>query len=224
MSRGFPHGFRLILPLLGALLAAPLPAAGETAEQVLTLLAARYARVETLRAAFVQREKVAVMGQTRELEGTLVLGRPGRMRWEYLRPERRLVVCDGQTLWFYQEDARRAWRYEISASEIGRTPLALLFSKEADLGRYYRPTSLQALDGDRLRLDLTPLPGSGEVRSLGLTVRKGEWTILGTEMKDPFGNRTELILGEMREQVAVDSSLFRFTPPRGTEIIDGGGR
>ena len=50
------------------------------------------------------------------------LKKPGRMRWDYEKPEKKLMVSDGSTLWVYEPEDEQAatqnqWDGRVHAGE-----------------------------------------------------------------------------------------------------------
>src|SRR6266853_5553693 len=115
-----------MLPLFyaGLLLLLPLPSANEAAN-LATRMEMRYRNATTLQATFLERyaENGAVL---RAEAGTAYFRRPGKMRWEYDRPEKDLFLVDGKTAWFYVPADHTVTRVPAKQSEDLRTPLALL--------------------------------------------------------------------------------------------------
>jgi outer membrane lipoprotein carrier protein len=182
----------------------------------------RYKGIKTLKAEFLQREKVATLGQTRESKGIVFFRKEGRMRWEYLQPEEQLMVADGKNLWMYYPDDETAYKLQFDEEVLTRTPLALLFREEARLSDYFEAVgSIPETEG-RLRLELQPRQTVGEMSSVSLVLRPSDGTILGMMIKDAFGNTNEIELQRVVEGEAMDEGLFRFTPPPGTRIMEGG--
>src|SRR5579864_5269835 len=98
------------------------------ANQVKDLVArleATYRSARTLQAIFVARS--TENGQeVRSEAGTAYFRRPGKMRWEYERPEKDLFLVDGKTAWFYVPGDHTVTRVPAKESTDLRTPLALL--------------------------------------------------------------------------------------------------
>src|SRR6266446_2814639 len=114
----------LTLFYAGLLLLLPLPSANEAAN-LATRMEMRYRNATTLQATFLERysENGAVL---RTEAGTAYFRRPGKMRWEYERPEKDLFLVDGKTAWFYVPADHTVTRVPAKQSEDLRTPLALL--------------------------------------------------------------------------------------------------
>src|SRR5258708_1978151 len=86
---------------------------------------ARYRSAKTLQATFL--ERYAENGSVLRTEaGTAYFRRPGKMRWEYERPEKDLFLVDGKTAWFYVPADHTVTRVPAKQSADLRTPLALL--------------------------------------------------------------------------------------------------
>src|SRR5260370_41252707 len=95
--------------------------AGELASR----MEARYRGAKPLQATFL--ERYAENGSVVRTEaGTAYFRRPGRMRWEYERPEKDLFLVDGRTAWFYVPADHTVTRVPAKQSGDLRTPLALL--------------------------------------------------------------------------------------------------
>src|SRR3979409_241911 len=76
------------------------PPATKKAAELASRMEARYRRAKTLQATFL--ERYAENGSVLRTEaGTAYFRRPGKMRWEYERPEKDLFLVDGKTAWFY---------------------------------------------------------------------------------------------------------------------------
>src|SRR5258706_15001890 len=60
-----------------------------------------------------------------ESRGSFVFLRPGRFRWEYLKPVDQLIVGDGERVWIYDRDLNQVTVRRINKA-LGSTPAALL--------------------------------------------------------------------------------------------------
>src|ERR1700736_1017748 len=101
------------------------PSSGKDAGKIVIRMEARYRSAKTLQATFLERyiENGSVV---RTEAGTAYFRRPGKMRWEYERPEKDLFLVDGKTAWFYVPADHTVTRVPAQESADLRTPLALL--------------------------------------------------------------------------------------------------
>src|SRR3984893_15968475 len=88
-------------------------------------LEARYRNATTLQANFLERYSENGT-QVRVEAGKAFFLRPGRMRWEYEKPEKSLFLVDGKYVWFYAPDDHTATRMPAKKSDEWRTPIAFL--------------------------------------------------------------------------------------------------
>ena len=50
--------------------------------------------------------------------------KPGRMRWNYQKPDPKMYLADGDTLWLYEPEDKQAFKQDLKASQL---PAALAF-------------------------------------------------------------------------------------------------
>ncbi len=181
----------------------------------------RYDHMRTLEAQFTETYKGA--GMTRTESGTLLLKKPGRMRWDYDQPRPKLFLTDGSTAWFYVPGERQARRTPVKQLEDLRSPLRYLLGK----------TKLEKeLDGLSLAPDAKPLnPGDVVLRGVPKGLRERvEQTLLEVTasglisrivVEELDGSVTEFRFLQQRENVEIPDQQFHFAPPAGVEVVAG---
>jgi outer membrane lipoprotein-sorting protein len=96
-----------------------------SADHWVSLLEARYRAAKSTQATFL--ERYTESGRLLRVEaGQVYFRRPGKMRWEYVSPEKNLFLVDGKTAWFYVPEDHTVTRVAAKRSADWRTPLALL--------------------------------------------------------------------------------------------------
>src|SRR4029077_7845126 len=149
------------------------PASITDVKALVHAIESRYSHARTLKAVFFERYSDG-NGSAQAESGTVYFSRPGRMRWDYESPERKLFLVDGTNVWFYVPADRTASRAKMKESSDWRTPIALLAGK-ADLSRLCRkidvfdpastsgaqPEDRPLQDGNTV-LRCTPRNGAGE--------------------------------------------------------------
>src|SRR5260221_14729845 len=103
--------------LLGAALAGK-PGEPQPVQQVPAQVVERMQKVydgtTDLHARFMQITE-GVMGK-RQASGEVWLKKPGKMRWNYEKPEKKLFIADGTTLWVYEPEDEQAFKQALSSS------------------------------------------------------------------------------------------------------------
>jgi len=181
----------------------------------------RYDHMHTLQARFT--ETYTGAGMSRTESGTLLLKKPGRMRWDYDQPRPKLFLSDGQTAWFYVPGERQARRTPVKQLDDLRSPLRYLLGK----------TKLEKeLEGLSLAPDQKPVnPGDVVLRGVpkGMRDRVAETLlevapdglIVRIVVEELDGSITEFRFLQQKENVELADQQFRFTPPPGVEVVAG---
>jgi outer membrane lipoprotein carrier protein len=187
------------------------------ASEIVRLLQERYDRTSDFTADFVQTVHVATLERTLQSRGTVEFKRPGRMRWEFLAPERQTIVADGETLWIYQPDQHQVLKAPFRAAFRSTTPVSFLLG----VGKLAQDFRASVLGGDdrTVRLRLEPKIAS-DLGTLVLAVNRQTGDIQGAEVTDPLGNVTELSFSNFRREVGLDDARFRFEIPEGADVVE----
>ena len=200
---------RLALAALAAF--APLAAAAGAVDAFLAFTAA--SRSATAR--FEQQVFDRSGRQVDRSSGTFAFSRPGRFRWAYDKPVRTVIVADGTRLWIHDEDLNQVTVRPMDRA-LSATPAALL-TGDGDVTAVF--TLREAGPADGLDwLDAVPKErdtGFDRVR-IGM---KGA-VPAAMELHDSLGGRTALRFPEFRAGARVDAGTFRFTPPKGADVLD----
>jgi outer membrane lipoprotein carrier protein len=194
---------------------------GISAREAAAKIDARYNGMKSLRAEFT--ENYSGAGIQRSENGTLWLKKPGKMRWDYAAPRKKIFLIDGSTAWFYEPDERQARRTTVKKLEDLRSPLRYL------LGRTRLEKELRGLS---LAVDVAP-EKAGDVVLRGVPVgmegrvsevlleSDGQGYLRRIVMNELDGSKTEFRLEQQQENVAIPDAQFRFQPPAGVEVLQG---
>ena len=149
-----------------------------------------------------------------ESKGNFAFLRPGRFRWAYAKPNPQLIVGDGERVWIYDEDLKQVTVRRL-AKALGSTPAALL-AGAADIEKAFDLSDAGDKDG-LAWVEAKPREkeaGFERVR-LGLGVSGVE----AMELVDHFGQTTKLRFSSIQRNPKLDGSEFRFTPPKGADVL-----
>ena len=188
--------------------------------EVVGQLQKSYESISALRARFAQTLS-GPMGK-RSASGGVALKKPGNMRWDYEKPEKKLFVADGTTLWVYEPEDEQAYKQPLSSSQLP-AQVSFLFGRgklqeEFEIA-YYDDQPLGE-PGD-LVLKLVPKVASAQYRHLLFVVQPKTFLVKETILFDQQGGTNDLVFSaiETNPKSGVDDSRFSFTPPPETKII-----
>jgi len=175
-----------------------------------------YNHLNSLRAHYT--EHYSGMGMDRVEEGTLLLKKPGRMRWSYAAPVGKVFVLDGKFAWFYTPGDTQATRVPAKQLDDLRSPLRFLLGhtqlkKELD-------NLTVAANETGFRISGVPKGMAQRVKSLSLGVT-ATGAIEQMRLEETDGAVTEFSFSQMQENVPVKDADFAFIPPDGVSVVEG---
>jgi outer membrane lipoprotein carrier protein len=190
----------------------PLPTAHELAQKV----DRRYNQLHSLKAGFT--ESYEGLGIRRVESGTLLLLKPGRMKWEYSAPAGKLFLLDGKFAWFYSRGDSQVQRIPASQLDDLRSPLRFLLGR-TELEKELNNLALQTAANGQFALTGQPKGQEKRVTRLTLTVT-ADGTIAGIEIEEADGALTRFTFTAQQPNASVPAESFRFTPPAGVPVVD----
>lgn len=174
----------------------------------------------TLEMRFRQSLISGALGTTASESGRMYLERPGKLRWDYLEPEKKVALLLGDRTALYLEDERLLSRGRLSAEE-GLFPRLLAGRDRVDELFVATLVATPATGGKgSYRVRLVPKADRGALTEVTLTLRPPAFSIEGAELLDETGNRTSYTFSNMRRNRGLPDGLFAFEPPPGTEVVD----
>ena len=150
----------------------------------------------------------------KESSGTLLMQRPGKFRWEYIRPYRQTIVADGARIWIYDVELEQVTVKPLDTT-LGGTP-AVLLSGQKTLWEKFKIKELGSKEGLEW-VELTPKTPDNNFESVRLGFGAHDLEMM--ELLDSFGATTQLRFSKLQRNPVLDSSAFAFTPPKGVDII-----
>lgn len=146
--------------------------------------------------------------------GTLAIVRPGKLRWEVLRPYPQLVVGDGERFWIYDPELKQV-TVRKAGEAIGSSPAALLSGSE-DLRKNFVLSEAGEADGLEWA-EARPRASDSGFERLRLGFSGGE--LKAMELHDQFGQITTVEFSRVERNPKLAPSLFRFVPPSGADVV-----
>jgi outer membrane lipoprotein carrier protein len=175
-----------------------------------------YNQLHSLKADFT--ESYAGLGMRRTESGTLLLLKPGRMRWDYMNPAGKLFLLDGKYAWFYSKGDPQVQRMGAKELDDLRSPLRFLLGHTELEKEMTTLTLANALDG-RFTLSGVPKGQQQRVNRLALTVTR-DGIITGIEIEEADGAMTRFTFSGEQPDASISANEFRFTPPAGVPVVD----
>jgi outer membrane lipoprotein carrier protein len=197
----------------------PVVAQPRTAADLAQALQQKYDTVRDFSAEFTHTYTGGVLKKQVTERGTLLVKKPGKMRWTYTAPEQKIFVSDGVKLYSYVPQDRQVIVSTVPSGDQATTP-ALFLAGKGNLTRDFRVSD-------------TDVPGApAGIRALKLEPKKPEreydWLILGVDeglrirmlvTVDAQGGRSTFTFNNLKENPGLSDKDFAFKIPRGVDVI-----
>ncbi|SFG58324.1 outer membrane lipoprotein chaperone LolA [Neptunomonas qingdaonensis] len=155
-------------------------------------------------------------GATAEvLKGSMKISRPGLFRWETASPFPQLIVSDGEYVWIYDPDLEQATRKPADPKQTNGAAL-ILNGDVAELAEQFE-IYLPINEESQQLFELLPKDTQSSFQRIRLFFTQGVMSEL--MLQDVLGQQTTILLKDSVINEPMDASLFKFTPPNGTDVI-----
>lgn len=194
-------------------LAGMLASAGHAWADPVTDLKTWLRQTHTLKADFSQSASggIAMSGKS---QGNMMISRPGKFRWSITKPYQQLMVGDGTRIWLYDPELKQVI-VRKSDKALGGSPAALL-AGDNDVEQRFVLKPEGEHGGAQWVIAEPKQNDTGFIRiRIGLAGND----LKGMILEDSFGQVTTLVFSNMVRNSDVPTSLFRFAPPAGADVL-----
>ncbi len=184
-----------------------------SAEALARALQQRYDKVSDFRASFVQTTRGGVLRieSKQKGEGTVAVKKPGKMRWDYTKPEPQLIVSDGKRIYDYDPETK-----DVTISDLppdDQAPSAALFlAGKGDILRDYSVSKVESPVPGTQALRLNPRKADPDYEYLVVAFDPATYQIRGLMTRDTQGGESTIVFSNIRQNTNIPDKTF--TPPR----------
>lgn len=146
--------------------------------------------------------------------GNVSLQRPNNFRWNITSPSEQLIVTDGSALWVYDKDLEQVTRQNAD-QQLGNTPALLLSGDPSKIAQNFKITQPNAKKNYYV---LYPKASGSNFNSLAVSFNGGKPVMM--VLNDSLGQVTSIKFSNVKLNGNIPSSQFKFTPPKGVDVIN----
>ena len=168
----------------------------------------------TLKADFAQVVVARGGRKPQESSGTVAISRPGKLRWEIIKPYPQLVVGDGEKIWIYDPELKQV-TVRKAGQALGGSPAALLAGKN-ELERDFVLKEAGEAEG-MAWVEATPKQSESGFEKVRLGFAGAD--LRGMELHDNFGQVTHIRFSKLVRNPNLPADTFRFVPPAGADVV-----
>ena len=215
----------LLAARMAAAQSAPAPQAGGSRpgpDVLARSLQQRYQGIRDFTADFSQTYRGGVLRTRTVEEGTVTVKKPGLMRWQYLKPEKKEFVSDGRKTYLYIPQDRQVIIND--ADSEGSSTSALFLAGKGDITRDFTAEYAQSPVPGTLALKLTPRRKQPDYDYLVVAVDPISLQIRGLMTHDAQGGDSTLTFMNLKENQGTSDKVFAFRIPRGVDVVNNAAR
>lgn len=209
-----------LLASLGLGLATAQPAADSAAE-LARALQRKYEGIRDFSTDFEHTYRGGVLRRQLTERGQLLIKKPGRMRWEYTTPERKLFVSDGVQIYSYIPADKQVIVSRVPEDDMATTP-AMFLAGKGDLGRDFTPSFADlpaGMPSGARGLKLVPRTPQTDYDWLVVAVDPETLALRGLVAVDAQGGTSSFTFSNMKENIGLADKPFTFDIPRGVDVV-----
>jgi outer membrane lipoprotein carrier protein len=178
----------------------------------------KYDAVKDFTADFTHAYEGGVLNKKSSERGTVQIKKPGRMRWEYTAPEKKLFVSDGAKVYSHIPADKQVIITSVPADDQATTAVLFLAGK-GSLARDFNVKYVEGAAEGTLALRLDPKQKQNDYDWLVLAVDPKTLQIRSLTAADQQGGRSTFEFSNYRENAGLSDSVFTFKIPKGTDVI-----
>lgn len=194
-------------------------AARPPAQEVAAALQRKYDAVKDFTADFVHESEGGLLRKKQSESGTLQVRKPGRMRWDYRKPEPKLFISDGRKIYLYVPADNQVIISPVPSEDQATTAVLFLVGK-GNLTRDFAVSYAEGGAPDAWALRLQPKLPERDYDWLQIVVDRRTLQIRSLSAADSQGGRSTFVFSNLRENVGLDDKPFQFRIPRGADVTD----
>ncbi len=189
---------------------------GPRAQVILDGIETRYAG-SSFSATFVQTATLTALDISETATGRAWFSHPGKMKWQYLSPERHDIITNGKTLWIFRPDENQVMKGD--AAQFFESGAGGAFLSDISLIRKNYDVSVGETCDDWVELILENRSEIPDIRRIILRVSVENFHIPIVTTVNAAGDTTRFELNDIHFQ-AMPEDGFEFDIPPGISIID----
>ena len=178
-----------------------------------TALSDKLTKLHSMQAHFSQTIRDAHGRVLDQSEGKMALQRPGKFRWETIKPHQQLVIVSEKVIWIYDNDLAQAVKQKRKSENNSFSPALLLSSTNQKLLEDFIITE------NKKNIFLLK-PRKDQALFKNIILQFNQDTLQRMTMEDQLGQNTSVQFSNIKLNKPIPEQDFIFKPTHDTEVID----
>jgi outer membrane lipoprotein carrier protein len=200
--------------------------AAVTATDLAQSLQRKYDTIRDFSADFIHTYEGGVLHKQITERGHVLVKKPGKMKWEYTTPEKKLFISDGVRVYQYIPADKQVIQGAVPKDDQPGAPILFLAGK-GNLVRDFTASIGElpkASPPDSEALKLVPKAAQPDYDWLLLVIDRQSLTLRTLVTMDGQGGRSSISFVNLKENVGPADKEFAFNIPRGVDVINDSSR
>jgi outer membrane lipoprotein carrier protein len=150
--------------------------------------------------------------------GKVSIQRPGKFRWIYETPYEQQIVADGKELWVYDVDLDQV-TVKPMESGLASAPIMVLMKQQNVETEF----DVNAIGQHKYLYWIELIPKKADTEYTRIYIGMENEIIKALELRDSFGQSTQIVFENLRNNVIFKPDSFKFVPPDGVDVFGVGG-
>lgn len=173
--------------------------------------------VKTMQADFTQIVYDNHLKPIQEAHGKMALSRPGKFRWQVIKPIPQLIIANGSKLWIYDPDLEQVTIRPLSKSN-NEAPGLLLSHENTFINKDFVIKKLKDKQDGLDWFELTPKNADSMFAEISMAFQNR--VIKEMRLEDHLGHTTLVKFSATKSNQVISPSLFLFHAAKNVDVID----
>lgn len=149
--------------------------------------------------------------------GTVSISRPGKFAWIYQHPYEQQIIADGKELWVYDVDLDQA-TVKPMESGLATAPIMVLMNNQKVETQF----DINEVGQRKYLYWVELIPKQSDMEFSTVYIGLEDDVIKALELRDPFGQSTQIVFENLHKNMIFDAKTFKFEPPPGVDVFGAG--
>jgi outer membrane lipoprotein carrier protein len=199
----------------------------DNAAELAQSLQRKYDTIRDFSADFVHTYQGGALRKKITEHGHVLIKKPGKMRWDYTSPEKKLFVSDGVKIYSYTPDDKQVIVNTVPKDDNGGAASILFLAGKGNLVRDFTASLADVPAGSPAgseALKLVPKTAQPDYDALLLVVDRQTLGLRALVTLDAEGGQSAIAFANLKENVNPADKEFAFNIPRGVDVINESSR
>ncbi|NOX35572.1 MAG: outer membrane lipoprotein carrier protein LolA [Deltaproteobacteria bacterium] len=166
---------------------------------------------------FTQISKLAALDITETASGKAFFSHPGKMKWEYLKPEHHEIITNGKTLWIFRPQENQVMKGD--ASSFFKSGAGGAFLSDISLIRKNYDIKVKEVTADYVEIELNAKQKTPDISSITIRISQKNHDIVRVVTYNAYNDTTMFEFSDIHFK-KIDRDVFEFKPSEGLNIIN----